>query len=116
MTTTSSLYVHIPFCKRLCGYCDFYKTMSLGRKAEVVDALCEEIARRAPMLESTVLKTIYFGGGTPTVCTADELGQIVAAAREVFDCSEVEEMTIEANPDDLTDDYLQGCAGWVLIV
>ncbi|MBE6201974.1 MAG: radical SAM family heme chaperone HemW [Rikenellaceae bacterium] len=108
MTTTSSLYVHIPFCKRLCGYCDFYKTMSLGRKAEVVDALCEEIARRAPMLESTVLKTIYFGGGTPTVCTADELGQIVAAAREVFDCSEVEEMTIEANPDDLTDDYLQG--------
>lgn len=106
MVTTSSLYVHIPFCKRLCGYCDFYKTMSLASKAEVVEAICREIAQRASMLEGTQLKTIYFGGGTPTVCTPDELQKIVNSARSAFDCSEVEEMTIEANPDDLTPDYL----------
>lgn len=111
MTTTSSLYVHIPFCKRRCGYCDFYKETALGRKSEVVEAICKEIVSRAPMLEGTVLKTIYFGGGTPSVCTLDELGQIVATARGVFDCSEVEEMTIEVNPDDLSDDYLQGLRG-----
>ena len=108
MTTASSLYIHIPFCKRLCGYCDFYKTMSLARKDEVLGALCGEVRRRSGMLEGTVLKTIYFGGGTPTVCTPAELAQIVAAVRSVFDCSEVEEMTIEANPDDLTADYLAG--------
>lgn len=102
----SSLYIHIPFCKRLCGYCDFYKTMSLDRKAEVVVALCEEIRRRAPMLAGTTLKTIYFGGGTPTVCTPEELGEILSAARRTFDCSEVEEITIEANPDDLSEEYL----------
>ncbi|MBQ5931417.1 MAG: radical SAM family heme chaperone HemW [Tidjanibacter sp.] len=106
--TASSIYIHIPFCKRLCGYCDFYKTMSLARKEEVIDALCREVARRSGELQGTVLKTIYFGGGTPTVCSPEELAQIVATIRAHFDCSEVEEMTIEANPDDLTPDYLAG--------
>lgn len=108
MMTTSSLYIHIPFCKKLCGYCDFYKTISLAHKAEVLAATAREMRERAPMLEGTVLKTIYFGGGTPTVCTPEELGALVACAREVFDCSEVEEITVEANPDDLTEDYLAG--------
>lgn len=102
----SSLYIHIPFCKRLCGYCDFYKTMSLARKAEVVAALCHEMEQRAPMLHGTTLKTIYLGGGTPTVCTPDELAELLGCARRTFDCSEVEELTIEANPDDLTEEYL----------
>ena len=106
--TASSIYIHIPFCKRLCGYCDFYKTMSLARKEEVLDALCREIGARSGELQGTVLKTIYFGGGTPTVCSPEELAQIVATIRAHFDCSEVEEMTIEANPDDLTPDYLAG--------
>lgn len=108
MMTTSSLYIHIPFCKKLCGYCDFYKTMSLARKSEVLAATAREMHERATMLEGTVLKTIYFGGGTPTVCTPEELGALVACAREVFDCSEVEEVTVEANPDDLTEEYLAG--------
>ena len=104
----SSLYIHIPFCKKLCGYCDFYKTMSLAKKSEVLVALAEEMRVRASMLEGTVLKTIYFGGGTPTVCSPEELGALLGCAREVFDCSEVEEITVEANPDDLSEEYLTG--------
>lgn len=104
----SSLYIHIPFCKRLCGYCDFFKTMSLSHKPEVLQRIALEMAERAPMLEGTTLKTIYFGGGTPTVCTPDELGSLLLAAREIFDCPEVEEVTVEANPDDLTEEYLEG--------
>lgn len=108
MMTTSSLYIHIPFCKKLCGYCDFYKTMSLARKSEVLAATAREMRERGSLLEGTVLKTIYFGGGTPTVCTPEELGALLACAREVFDCSGVEEVTVEANPDNLTEEYLVG--------
>lgn len=107
----SSLYIHIPFCKKLCGYCDFFKTMSLARKGEVLGRIAEEMAERAPMLEGTVLRTIYFGGGTPTVCTPEELGSLLRTAERLFDCSEVEEVTVEANPDDLTEEYLEGLRG-----
>lgn len=104
----SSLYIHIPFCKRLCGYCDFFKSVALVHKPDVLVRLAEEMAERAPMLEATTLKTIYFGGGTPTVCTPEELGSLLDCAARTFDCSEVEEVTVEANPDDLTEEYLRG--------
>lgn len=104
----SSLYIHIPFCKKLCGYCDFFKTVSLTHKDAVLRRMAEEMAERAPMLEGTTLKTIYFGGGTPTVCTPEEIGSLLATAARLFDCSEVEEVTVEANPDDLTEEYLRG--------
>ena len=104
----SSLYIHIPFCKKLCGYCDFFKTVSLTHKDAVLRRMAEEMAERAAMLEGTVLKTIYFGGGTPTVCTPEEIGSLLATAARLFDCSEVEEVTVEANPDDLTEEYLRG--------
>ncbi len=111
MERPSSLYIHIPFCKRLCGYCDFYKTMSLTRKAEVLAATAREMRKRASMLVGTTLKTIYFGGGTPTVCTPEELDELLRCAGEVFDCSGVEEVTVEANPDDLSEEYLVGLRG-----
>lgn len=103
----SSLYIHIPFCKKLCGYCDFFKTVSLTHKDAVLRRMAEEMAERATMLEGTTLKTIYFGGGTPTVCTPEEIGSLLATAARLFDCSEVEEVTVEANPDDLTEEYLR---------
>lgn len=106
MSKHSSVYFHIPFCKRLCGYCDFPKTMSLGRKDEVLAAMREELSVRAAELEGTVLKTIYFGGGTPTVCSPEELGSLLGIVRALFDTSQVEEITVEANPDDLSDEYL----------
>lgn len=104
----SSLYIHIPFCKKLCGYCDFFKTVALTHKGAVLRRMAEEMVERATMLEGTVLKTIYFGGGTPTVCTPEEIGSLLATAARLFDCSEVEEVTVEANPDDLTEEYLRG--------
>lgn len=104
----SSLYIHIPFCKKLCGYCDFFKTISLAQKSEVLSEIAREMAQRATMLEGTTLKTIYFGGGTPTVCEPDELGFLLRTAEQIFDCSAVEEITVEANPDDLTAEYLEG--------
>lgn len=106
MSKHSSVYFHIPFCKRLCGYCDFPKTMSLGRKDEVLAAMREELSARAAELEGTVLKTIYFGGGTPTVCSPEELGSLLGVIKALFDTSQVEEITVEANPDDLSDEYL----------
>ena len=108
MSKPSSLYIHIPFCKKLCGYCDFYKTMSLAKLPQVLVRTAEEMRERAPMLAGTTLKTIYFGGGTPTVCAPEELGALIALAGEIFGTSEVEEVTVEANPDDLTDEYLAG--------
>lgn len=103
----SSLYIHIPFCKKLCGYCDFFKSVSLTHKDEVLRRMAEEMAERAPLLEGTTLKTMYFGGGTPTVCTPEEIGALLSAAARLFDCSEVTEVTVEANPDDLTEEYLR---------
>ena len=111
MSKSSSIYFHIPFCKRLCGYCDFPKTMSLVRKNEVLDKMGWELVGRAAELGGTVLKTIYFGGGTPTVCTPEELGSLLAVARENFDTSQVVEITVEANPDDLSEEYLRGLKG-----
>ena len=89
----SSLYIHIPFCKKLCGYCDFYKTMSLAKLPQVLVRTAEEMREKAPMLAGTTLKTIYFGGGTPTVCAPEELGALIALAGEIFGTSEVEEVS-----------------------
>ena len=111
MSKSSSIYFHTPFCKRLCGYCDFPKTMSLARKNEVLDKMGQELVGRVAELGGTVLKTIYFGGGTPTVCTPEELGSLLAVARESFDTSQVVEITVEANPDDLSEEYLRGLKG-----
>ncbi|MBQ3070680.1 MAG: radical SAM family heme chaperone HemW [Tidjanibacter sp.] len=108
MPNSSSIYLHIPFCKRLCGYCDFPKTMALGRKGEVLAAMGEEVVRRSAELEGTVLKTIYFGGGTPSVCEPEELGALLEKIATAVDCTAVEEITVEANPDDLTEEYLRG--------
>lgn len=108
MERLSSLYIHIPFCKKLCGYCDFYKTMSLAKLPEVLARTAEEMRERAPMLAGTTLKTIYFGGGTPTVCSPEELAGLIDLAGEVFGTHQVEEITVEANPDDLTEEYLSG--------
>ncbi len=71
-------------------------------------ATAAEMRNRASILEGTMLKTIYFGGGTPTVCSPEELGTLISLAGEIFGTEEVEEITVEANPDDLTEEYLAG--------
>lgn len=98
------LYLHIPFCKQACHYCDFHFSTSMGLKGQFVEALVKEMAlRRAYLPDPTApLETIYFGGGTPSLLTAEELNRIFEAIGANFHVSPQAEITLEANPDDLT--------------
>ena len=104
------VYLHIPFCHRKCTYCAFYSVVTAADKQAYVAALCRELAMRSHEVEHPV-HTVYFGGGTPTILTASQLGQVVEALHAHYDMSEVEEVTIEANPEDLTPEYLDGLRG-----
>ncbi len=102
----AGLYFHIPFCKRVCAYCDFYKSADLRRLHDVVEAMHRELEQRRDYLGGEPVRTRYFGGGTPSLCTAPQLRMLLEAAAAHFDCSAVEETTLEANPDDLTAGFL----------
>ncbi len=101
------IYLHVPFCHRKCTYCAFYSKPlhdgdAVGR---YVDALLDEMERRRGELAHPV-RTVYFGGGTPSLLSTDRLGRIVEALRRCFDLSRLEEVTIECNPEDLTPDFV----------
>ncbi|WP_029331896.1 radical SAM family heme chaperone HemW [Gillisia marina] len=98
----SSLYIHIPFCKQACHYCDFHFSTSIRKKGELVNMLCEEIRLRKNELPGKQLDTIYFGGGTPSLLSSEELKLIFDAISVNFELREDVEITLEANPDDLT--------------
>ncbi|MBR6831442.1 MAG: radical SAM family heme chaperone HemW, partial [Tidjanibacter sp.] len=102
----AGLYIHIPFCKRLCGYCDFFKTMSLRHCDDMVVALKREMEHRRDFFDGDPLTTIYIGGGTPTVYDPQVLQGLIDRAVELWGDAELGEITVEANPDDLTPDYL----------
>ena len=95
----ASIYFHIPFCKRLCGYCDFYRSVKLKYMPEVVAAMHQELAREENFLHDRVVRTIYFGGGTPSLLAPCEIERFVEQVRQQFDCSQLEEITIEVNPE-----------------
>lgn len=106
--TKNGLYLHIPFCKSKCFYCDFYSVEQTGLKEEWLEALLLELNVEPAFLgtERPVLRTIYFGGGTPSQLSFGEFSQIFASIEANFDLSECEEITLEANPDDLTPAYI----------
>ncbi|MDR3006666.1 MAG: radical SAM family heme chaperone HemW [Sphingobacterium sp.] len=95
------IYVHIPFCKQACHYCDFHFSTSLQYKSEMINALLQEIELRAPYLEEKKIESIYFGGGTPSLLEGDEIVQIIDTIAKHFDIANNAEITLEANPDDL---------------
>lgn len=95
------IYIHIPFCKQACHYCDFHFSTSLQYKSEMVDALMREIELRSAYLEDRKVESIYFGGGTPSLLDTDEISRIIDAIAQRFDISSYAEITLEANPDDL---------------
>ena len=103
----AGLYFHIPFCKRVCAYCDFYKSVELDRMEPLAEAMRRELEARRDYLGGEPVRTRYFGGGTPSLCPPETIGGLLARAAELFDCSAVEETTLEANPDDLTPAYLE---------
>lgn len=96
------LYIHIPFCKQACHYCDFHFSTSLKKKGELVDALCKELILRKDEING-IIETIYFGGGTPSLLSSEELQQIFDTIYKNYTVSENPEITLEANPDDLVD-------------
>ncbi len=99
----AGLYLHIPFCKQACHYCDFHFSTSLGLKSRLVEALVREVELRRDYLgANSVLETIYFGGGTPSLLTEAELARIFNAIHRHFTVAPQAEITLEANPDDLS--------------
>lgn len=104
----AGIYLHIPFCKKLCFYCDFYHVLLKDGKDEFIEALLVEAGQRKNYLEDEIISTIYFGGGTPSLFTVEELAVILARLRELFIMEANCEITIELNPDDVTPEYLKG--------
>lgn len=104
----NGLYLHIPFCKTKCHYCDFYSVSQTGLRNDWLNALLEELKMEPAFLgtERPVLRTVYFGGGTPSQLRFEEFERIFAAIEAHFDLSACEEITLEANPDDLTESYI----------
>ncbi|MCM1151114.1 MAG: radical SAM family heme chaperone HemW [Alistipes sp.] len=100
------LYFHIPFCRRICAYCDFYKCADLRRMDEVVAAMHRELDAQRGYLGGEPLRTRYFGGGTPSLCSPRQISDLLVHAADLFDCTAIEETTLEANPDDLSGSYL----------
>ena len=103
----NGIYIHIPFCKKVCYYCDFHFTVSFSQKEALLEAIIKEIEARKEYLGSGLVSTIYFGGGTPSVLSIDELERILQKIHLLFHVDESAEITLEANPDDLTQAYLQ---------
>ena len=95
------IYFHIPFCKQACHYCDFHFSTSLQYKDELLQALQQEIKLRADELTDKTIPSIYFGGGTPSLLTADEIQQLIGEVAAHFEIAADAEITLEANPDDL---------------
>lgn len=102
----ATLYIHIPFCRRICSYCDFYRVGAMSLLPKLIPNILCEMEQRADYIADKRLTSIYFGGGTPSLLPPEEIERVISRARELFDCSAVEEITIEANPDDLTEEYV----------
>ena len=103
----AGIYVHIPFCKQKCIYCSFYSVASQKEKAAYWDALCQEMALTQDFLPTKDIDTLYFGGGTPSLCTPEELDKIIQELQKHYHFKDGFEFTMEANPEQLTPEYLR---------
>ena len=104
----AGLYIHIPFCESKCIYCDFYSMANNNHLIDkYIDALLIEAAQRKNELNSETITTVYLGGGTPSLLSITQLSKLVNGLKKVFDFSDVEEFTIEVNPDDVTPECIQ---------
>jgi len=98
----AGIYLHIPFCRKRCHYCDFFKTTDLSQKARLLAGLKKELESRASELDYEIINTIYLGGGTPSVLLIDEQRDLLNTIRQNYSVSDDAEITMEANPDDLS--------------
>ena len=99
---------HIPFCKKACHYCNFHFSTSIKNKASILDAMLSELKIRKLELKSDgVINSIYFGGGTPSLLSVNEIEILINSVRDSYVVSESAEITLEMNPDDYRPNYLQ---------
>ena len=103
----AGIYIHIPFCKQACHYCDFHFSTSLKHKDDMIRALQAEIGWRKDELGNEKIETIYFGGGTPSVLSVDEINKLITAVHQHFEVTPDPEITLEANPDDLSKEKIK---------
>ena len=104
----SSIYIHIPFCKSRCIYCDFFSTTQLSLRHQYVDALCKEVALTDQYLGGDTIHSIYFGGGTPSQLSVEQIHHILNTIAQHHPITPDCETTIELNPDDVTPAYVEG--------
>jgi oxygen-independent coproporphyrinogen-3 oxidase len=103
----AGIYIHIPFCKSRCSYCDFHSSTDFSLKNRLINSICKELKIRREYLKNEAVKTIYFGGGTPSLLNEEDLSKIFDYINQNYDTKFCEEITLEANPDDLTDEYIK---------
>jgi len=103
----AGIYVHIPFCKKLCNYCDFYHVIANDDRSDFLKALKKEAYFRKDYLGQEPVSTIYLGGGTPSVLSVSETGSLLSHLENNFNIEKDSEITIEINPDDITPEYLK---------
>lgn len=102
----SGIYIHIPFCKQACHYCDFHFSTSMKKKGEMVLAIAKEIKMRKKEFEKEIIETIYFGGGTPSVLQIEDIRFLIDTVYKNYKVAENPEITLEANPDDLSENQI----------
>lgn len=105
------LYIHIPFCKSKCAYCDFYSLSDKTEKNAYLDCLLKELRSEKHYIDGNQLSTIYFGGGTPSLLNAEDYKFLFENISREYDSSHCNEITLEANPDDLNPAYLKSVSG-----
>jgi len=98
----AGIYLHIPYCRQACHYCNFHFSTTLKNKKDLLQALEKEIVLRKNFLEDTTLDTIYFGGGTPSLLEENEIQSILNTLKENFEISSFAEVSIEVNPEDIS--------------
>lgn len=103
----AGIYIHIPFCKQKCYYCDFFNTVSLAKAPQMLNTILRELVVQRDFLKVDHLDTIYIGGGTPSVYSPQQLQSIIECIATLWDISTVREITVELNPDDLSQEYLE---------
>ncbi len=102
----AGIYIHVPYCKTRCIYCDFFTQTNQASQLDYVSAVCKEIELRKKYIKDEIVRTIYFGGGTPSLLLESDFQQIFDTIYSTFQVAEGAEITLEANPDDLTSEYL----------
>ena len=103
----AGIYIHIPFCRQACTYCNFHFSTSLAQKDALLNALHDEILLTNTFTPGETIETIYFGGGTPSLLTPEELKEILGQVKNKFSITKNAELTLEANPDDITPAVLE---------